>query len=57
MVRQQLMPFVLYAVAFAMGIVSFIISVLSATPSTTIGAVLSIGVFLSRSRWNKFSRR
>ncbi|MGZ4908729.1 MAG: hypothetical protein ACXV5F_08790 [Halobacteriota archaeon] len=45
MAQMQTMPFVLYVIAFALGIASFIISVLSAAPYATIGALLSIAVF------------
>lgn len=40
-----MMPFVLYVIAFALGIASFVISVLSAASYTEIGALLAIGVF------------
>ncbi len=45
MAREGMLWFVLYVVAFALGIASFIISVLSAASYTTIGALLSIAVF------------
>ncbi|MGZ7133919.1 MAG: hypothetical protein ACXVH4_04245 [Halobacteriota archaeon] len=45
MAQRKMMPFVLYVIAFALGIATFIISVLSAASSTEIGALLSIGVF------------
>ncbi len=44
MAQEHLMKFVLYAVAFALGIASFIISVLSAASSTAIIPLLSIAV-------------
>ncbi len=42
--REGMLWFVLYVVAFALGIASFIISVLSAASYTAIGALLSIAV-------------
>ncbi len=44
MVQEHLMKFVLYVVAFALGIASLIISVLSAASSTALIPLLSIAV-------------
>jgi hypothetical protein len=45
MEQRKITTFVLYAIAFAMGIASFVISVLSAALYTEIEALLAIGVF------------
>ena len=45
MAQQPLLQFVLYIIAFALGIASFVISVLPAASLATIGALLSIAVF------------
>ncbi len=45
MAERPLVLFVLYVIAFALGIASFVISALSAASASTIGALLSIAVF------------
>jgi hypothetical protein len=43
--QRRMTPFVLYVIAFALGIASFVISILSAASYTEIAALLAIGVF------------
>jgi hypothetical protein len=43
--QRRITTFVLYVIAFALGIASFAISVLSVASYTEIGALLAIGVF------------
>jgi len=45
MAQRRLGPFVLYVVAFALGVATFVISLLSAASFDTIGALLGIAVF------------
>jgi hypothetical protein len=43
--QRKMIPFVLYVIAFALGIASFVISALAAASYTEIGALLGIAVF------------
>ncbi len=45
MAQQPLLLFVLYVIAFAIGIASFVISALAVAPASTIGALLGVAVF------------
>jgi hypothetical protein len=45
MEQRRITTFVLYTIAFAMGVASFVISALSAASYTEIEALLAIGVF------------